>query len=133
MDIVLPKTKIEAETQDPKYLILYGAPKIGKTTLLAELPNNLIIDLEKGSTYISALKIQVSNVSELSQLCKAIIEAGKPYDYITLDTITALEEMAKPLAAQLYKATPMGKNFTGGGEDILNLAQGAGQTWPFFG
>lgn len=43
--IELPKTKIPAETQDPKYLILFGLPKVGKTTVLASLENNLILDL----------------------------------------------------------------------------------------
>lgn len=43
--IELPKTKIPAETQDPKYLILFGLPKVGKTTALASLENNLILDL----------------------------------------------------------------------------------------
>lgn len=28
MNIVLPKTKVEAQTQDPRYLILYGSPKV---------------------------------------------------------------------------------------------------------
>ncbi len=28
MAITLPKTKVPAETQDPKYLILFGLPKV---------------------------------------------------------------------------------------------------------
>lgn len=54
------------------------------------------------------------------------MDAGKPYKFLILDTITALEEMCKPLAAKLYMSTPMGKNYTGGAEGILNLPQGAG-------
>lgn len=45
MAIELPKNKIPAETQDPKYLILFGLPKVGKTTVLSTLDNNLILDL----------------------------------------------------------------------------------------
>jgi hypothetical protein len=37
---------------------------------------------------------------------KAIREANKPYTYITIDTVTALEEMIHPLAIKLYKQTP---------------------------
>lgn len=44
MAITLPTTKIPAETQDPKYLILFGLPKVGKTTILSTLENNLILD-----------------------------------------------------------------------------------------
>lgn len=129
MSVVLPTKKVAAETQDPKNLIIYGSPKVGKTTLLAELPNSLLIDLEEGSTYIDAVKVKAHNIAELSEVCKAVIEAGKPYKFIVLDTITALEEMSKPLAAKLYMATPMGKNYQGGGEGILALPSGGGYLW----
>lgn len=44
MAIILPTSKIAAVTQDPRNLILFGPPKIGKTTIVAELENNLILD-----------------------------------------------------------------------------------------
>lgn len=44
MAIELPMNKIPAESQDPKYLILFGLPKVGKTTILSTLENNLILD-----------------------------------------------------------------------------------------
>lgn len=34
MAIELPKTKIPAKTQDPKYLILFGLPKVETCPLL---------------------------------------------------------------------------------------------------
>ena len=105
--ITLPTTKIPAETQDPKYLILFGLPKVGKTTVLSTLENNLILDLENGSTYVDALKIKINGLKHLKEVCKAIKEAGNPYKFITIDTITAVEEMAKPLAIQLYQNSPM--------------------------
>lgn len=37
--------------------------------------------------------------------------------------------MSKPLAAKLYMATPMGKNYQGGGEGILALPNGSGYLW----
>ena len=125
MSVVLPTKKVAAETQDPKNLIIYGAPKVGKTTLLAELPESLLIDTEGGSSYVSAVKVKATTIPELTEVCKAILDAGKPYKFLILDTITALEEMCKPLAAKLYMSTPMGKNYTGGAEGILNLPQGA--------
>ena len=41
---ILPTVKTEIKSQDPKNLILFGLPKVGKTTALAELPNCLIVD-----------------------------------------------------------------------------------------
>ena len=76
MAIELPKTKIPAKTQDPKYLILFGLPKVGKTTVLSTLENNLILDFEQGTTYIDALKIEISTLKDLKETIKAIKDAG---------------------------------------------------------
>ena len=40
----LPKTKVKASRKSPKNMIIYGAPKIGKTTVLSQLDDCLIID-----------------------------------------------------------------------------------------
>lgn len=125
MAIELPKTKIPAATQDPKRLIIFSKPKVGKSTALANLPGCLCIDLEDGGyDYIDALKVKISSVKELKELCKAIIDAGKPYQFIALDTISRLEDMVKPLALKIFKETPAGTNFEG--DDVLDAAHGAG-------
>ena len=85
--IELPKTKIPAETQDPKYLILFGLPKVGKTTVLASLENNLILDFENGSSYVDALKVKINSLKDLNEVCKAIKDAGKPYKFITIELV----------------------------------------------
>ena len=107
MPITLPTKPIPAETQDPKNLIIFGLPKVGKTTVLSTLDNNLILDFENGSDYVDALKIKINSLKELKETVKAIKDAGKPYKFITIDTITAIEDMAKPLAIQLYQKSPL--------------------------
>jgi hypothetical protein len=124
MSIGRPTSKVKASQVNPKRLLIYSKPKTGKTTAFAGLENNLIIDLENGSDYVDALKIKVSNLQELLDAGKAIKEADKPYKYITIDTVTALETMIMPLAVKLYKNTPMGKGFTG--DNVSTLPNGAG-------
>ena len=126
MAIELPKTKIPAETQDPKYLILFGLPKVGKTTILSTLENNLILDMENGSTYVDALKVKITSLKDLKEVCKAIREVGNPYKYITIDTITAVEEMAKPLAINLYQQSPMYSDKYADVKDPTKLPNGSG-------
>lgn len=128
MPIVLPTVKVPAETQDPKNLILFGLPKVGKTTILSTLENNLILDFENGSTYVDALKIKISSLKELKEVIKAIKDAGKPYDYITIDTITALEEMTKDTALKMWQNSPQ---FTTKYEvkDITQVPNGAGYSF----
>lgn len=128
MPIVLPTVKVPAETQDPKNLILFGLPKVGKTTILSTLENNLILDFENGSTYVDALKVKVSSLKELKEVIKAIKDAGKPYDYITIDTITALEEMTKDTALKMWQNSPQ---FTTKYDvkDITQVPNGAGYSF----
>ena len=122
--IELPKKKHPPKMENAKLLVIYGKPKSGKTTLFASLDNCLIIDLENGTDYLEAMALKANNLKELSEIREAIEEAGKPYKYIVIDTITKLEEMVGVLAVDLYKNTPMGKNYTG--SDLRKLPNGAG-------
>jgi len=124
MSIVLPTKKVKANRVNPKRLIIYSKPKTGKTTAFAGLDGNLIIDLEQGADYVEAMKVKANNLQELKEIGKAIKEANYPYEYVTIDTVTALEDMVMPLAINLYKQTAMGKNYSG--DSILTLPNGAG-------
>ena len=124
MSIVLPTKKTSIERINPKRLIIYSKPKAGKTTAYSLLEDNLILDLENGADYVEALKIKINSLQELLEAGKAIKEAGCPYKYVTVDTVTALEDMIMPLAIKLYKQTSMGKNYDG--DNVLSLANGAG-------
>jgi hypothetical protein len=122
--IVLPTKKVKAERVNPKRLLVYSKPKTGKTTAFAGLEDNLILDLENGAEYVEALKVSILDLQGLLDTGKAIKEAGKPYKYVTVDTVTALEEMIMPLAVKLYRQTPMGKNYSG--DNVTTLPNGAG-------
>jgi hypothetical protein len=124
MSIVLPTKKVKANRVNPKRLIIYSKPKTGKTSAFAGLEGNLIIDLENGADYVEAIKVKANNLQELKEIGKAIKEASYPYEYVTIDTVTALEDMVMPLAINLYKQTAMGKNYSG--DSILTLPNGAG-------
>jgi hypothetical protein len=124
MSIVLPTKKVKGDRVNPKRIVIYSKPKTGKTTAYAGLDNNLIFDLENGTDYVEALKIKIGSLQELLDTGKAIKAAGNPYKFVTIDTVTALEDMIMPLAIKLYRATPMGKNFDG--ETVVTLPNGAG-------
>ena len=136
--IILPTQKINASRKNPRKIILFGKPKIGKSTALANLDNCLILDLEGGTDYLEALKIDiigeakkqdVEPIVALKQVINSIKEAniannGFVYKYGAIDTISILEEMVLPVAKKLYQKTPMGRNFQG--ENVLELPNGAG-------
>ena len=124
----LPKEKVKASRKSPKNMIIYGPPKIGKTTMLSLLNNCLIIDLEDGSDMVDALKIKANSLADLQKIGGEIIKAGKPYKYVAIDTISKLEEWCEGYAKAIYKKTPMGKNFDSKNENlsVLSLPNGAG-------
>jgi|ERR1035437_3482629 hypothetical protein len=128
--IMLPMDALPALSQNPKTLVLFSKPKIGKTTLLSKLGGCLLLDLEDGSDYVSAVKIKATTYTAMMQIVKKINEAGNPYKYLAVDTITALEEIVIPYAEYLYQQTPMGtKWFTETKlkyKSILNLPNGGG-------
>ena len=129
-EFVLPTNKIKSVTQNPKNMIIFSKPKVGKTTLLAHLDDCLILDLENGSDYVDAIKLKANSITDIVKIGTLILAQGKPYKYIAVDTITALEEMCIPYAEELYSKTPMGKNwFTEGKVKygmITNMPNGAG-------
>ena len=132
-EIVLPMTKVSAETKSPKNLIIFSKPKVGKTTLLSQLENCLILDLEDGSDYVDAIKLKARSIDDIRAIGKAIKEASYPYKYVAVDTITALEELCIPFAEDLYSKSSMGKNWFTDGKpkygSILNMPNGAGYPW----
>ena len=80
---------------------MYGQPKVGKTTALAQLDNCLIIDLEDGTDMLDALKIKAKNLKHLSEIGREVLNQGKPYKYIAIDTVTQLEVWCEPEAKKL--------------------------------
>lgn len=162
--IELPLKPIPATDKSPRILLMYSAPKIGKTTLAALLENNLIIDFEDGARHIDAVRMKCIGLSAkydyplfknnilignsetekhkqdrlkrkeyyYDEIGQAIIESNRPYDYVTLDTVSVMEEMAVQAATVEYMATLIGKNFNRYGvEDINNGSKvGIGQIKP---
>ena len=134
----LPKSKIKAERVNPETMVIFSQPKMGKTTALSGLDNCLIIDLEKGTHFVDAMKVDVITEANkegviplniLKQLIDKISEANTKngdyvYKYIAIDTVTALEGIVLPLANKMYRDTPMGRNWVG--EDVTTLPNGAG-------
>lgn len=122
---ILPKTKSIKKNDNPKNLIIFGLPKVGKTSALAQLPNALLIDLENGAEYQDCYKLTAQTYMDLYKIAKALKEEEHNFQFVILDTVTALEDICLPLANKLYRDTPMGKNF-GENDNVLKLPNGAG-------
>jgi len=111
--ITLPTKRSTPENYNPRLLVLFGKPKSGKSTIMAAIDNNLIVDLEDGYRSLSVMAVQARSAKDLLEIAmavrKRINELGGeyPYDYITIDNATRLEEMCLEMAADDYRKTDM--------------------------
>lgn len=148
MKIELPSEKTPRSKVDPTSMVIYSHPKVGKTTAVSMLDDCLTLDLQRGSKFVDILKFDVLDytvqvnreleekgkgpippIAVLTKFLKQLEDYYKEhgeykYRYIAVDTLSDLEELSMPLAAQLYRNTPMGKNWLG--TDVTTLPRGAG-------
>lgn len=114
--IELPTERSTVTNYNPKLIILFGKPKSGKSSLMASLDNNLIIDLEDGYRSLSVMKVQARKAKDFFEIEAALKDKMAhdghiPYKFITIDNATRLEEMSLEYAAGLYRNSPMGKGW----------------------
>ena len=113
-NIVLPTERRKATDYNPRLMVLFGKPKSGKSSLMASLENNLIIDLEDGYRSLDVMVVQARNAVDIFNIKAAIEQKNKEngdkpfYRFITIDNATRLEEMSLVYAAALYRKTSMG-------------------------
>jgi hypothetical protein len=90
--IELPTAPVPIDSVNPGMLVLYGQSKIGKTTMLSQLEDCLIIDTEKGTKYVEGLKVQANSLKDLKEILSSLKASEHRYKYIAIDTIDKISE-----------------------------------------
>ena len=81
-----------------KYILIYGKPKTGKTTLASRFPKNLLVAFEKGYNAIGGIKaVDINRWADFKQVLRQLEkpEAREMYSTITIDTTTIAYEMCE--------------------------------------
>ncbi len=105
-------------------MLLYGPPKVGKTTMLSKLNDCLIIDTESGSSMIEGYIHKVNNRAELINLVKEAKD-GHDYKYFAIDTIDKVVDWAEKAVCQEYEVPSIadlsfGKGYALTREKVMN-------------
>jgi len=122
----LPTKVIKSTTVNPSLLTVFGQSKVGKTTMLSKLNNCLIIDTEKGTRYVDALKVQVNNSADLKNTVRALKESGSQYDYLALDTIDNVvswfeKDVARDNNVDSFAKIPFGDGYNQVRTRVMNM------------
>ena len=123
----LPTKVIKSTTVNPSLLTVFGQSKVGKTTMLSKLNNCLIIDTEKGTRYVDALKVHVNNSTELKEVVKALKgDEGTVYDYLALDTIDNVvswfeKDVARDNNVDSFAKIPFGDGYNQVRTRVMNM------------
>lgn len=119
----LPLEPLEPTEVNPKILVLYGPEKIGKTTLLSQLPDKyLILESDRygeGANFIKCTRTSIIKYNDHTEVCDQVIKMGKPYKFGVMDTASTFEDLCEVDATKEYKSSNAGKAFNG--RSVLEL------------
>lgn len=149
-EIILPTVPHEPEINATS-MIVFGKEKCGKTTAFSKLENCLIIDTENGSKKVKVKALiapqdkgPVGKMQWLKKVADKLIEEGRPYDYVVIDTLSEVNEWSEWSGTWRYMNSVQGKKFNrvNGVKDgemldptsddyqsVHNLPEGYGYRW----
>jgi len=132
--MALKKVKRKAVSNNPKTMLLYGAPKVGKTTALSQLNDCLIIDTEGGANMIEGYIETVNSREDLIKLLKEAKE-GHEFKYVALDTIDKIAVWAEKAVCEEESVSAVqdlafGKGFAMVREKVLNTVNILKEIFP---
>ena len=86
----------KGKQKQPIRALLYGTEGVGKTTLVANLPNVLLLDTERGSLRADCSRSIIKDWAALAAACRELETDAKKqreWETIVIDSITAAERM----------------------------------------
>lgn len=90
-------TKVSKDLQG-KYILIYGAPKVGKTSFSVQMPKNLLLGFEHGFNALGGIKaVDIDKWTTFKQVIRQLRqpEAKEMYSTITIDTATIAYTMCE--------------------------------------
>lgn len=111
--------------------IIFGQPKVGKTSLFEGREDTLLLAFEHNSEHINGYRIFIDSARTLKEVMKELKD-DKRFKYVVVDTITSAKPIFIDIAEEMYTKTLIGKNWPQNKEkykSIENLPNGQG--WYF--
>lgn len=96
-------------------ILLYGAPKIGKSTFCSQMEDALFLDTENGLQALEVCCVNVTNWSDFKSACTEL-KKGHTCKFVAIDTVDSLyhmcrEDVLKRLGIKHESDAPYGKGY----------------------
>lgn len=90
--ITLPTEKAKPSGRlEDKTILIYGPPKIGKSTLVSEMDDVLFLDTEGGLGELEVFSIPIGDWPSFLEACRALVDEGLDrFKAVCIDTIDVL-------------------------------------------
>jgi len=93
--MALPKTKTPPSNNINEYTyLIYGEPKVGKTTFASNFPNAIFAATEAGHRFVEVYKQDIRNWDDFKQLARDLIKEEHEFKTLVVDTVDNLYTMA---------------------------------------
>ena len=93
---LLPKEKTPAK-KDPlsATTLIYGHPKVGKSTFCSNFPNTLFLATERGLDYLNVYQVPITTYEELCEAYKELKVGNHEFKTLVIDTVDRLYQIIR--------------------------------------
>lgn len=107
---LLPTKKLEpTRSLSDLPVLLYGAPKIGKTTFCSQADEALILATEPGAKSLSRYEVDIPDWNKMLAVCAEIAEGKHQFKTIVIDTVDNAYEFATQYILNQYSTETVKK------------------------
>jgi hypothetical protein len=115
--VKLPTTKREPLKNLSDYnLLLYGAPKVGKSTFCSHMEDAFFIATDNGLKSLSVMDMDITSWTQFRELCGILSTGAHPYKTLVIDTVDNLYKQCREHVLSQHRIkhesdAPFGKGY----------------------
>ena len=87
MTVALPTQRTKPITElDKQTILLYSAPKLGKSTFAYRFPEAIFFECEPGLNHLEVFKVPTYTWEDFLAACRLVAQGGHPFKTVVVDT-----------------------------------------------